>query len=372
VTGLENTGVAEALADRLEQLRDAAPFRVYEDVRREVLALKERERHVLPTDDPSAYWREELENFDYMLDASPLIVSKLRHHTFHVTGLRVYDYRTHKDEAKRRLGDKLTALVEAAGGDDLLVPEPPALGGFGFEIDGSLYNVDTLKFFEAMIALERGEVLSLFREPDRRRTVVEIGSGWGGFAYQFKTLFPNTTVVLVDLPELFLFSATYLKALFPGARAAFLGADESAVDLGGEDAPDFLFVPHTDYAKLPAFPLDLTVNMVSFQEMTTEQVDAYVRQTYERDCRFLYSLNRDRSFYNPELTSVRSIMERYYWLHEIPILEVGYSKMLDRRGAEGALKKARQKAGKAKRRLEGSPDLEYKHVVGWKRVSLDE
>ena len=30
----------------------------------------------------------------------PLVVEKLRHHTYHLTGLRVYDYRTHKDQAK--------------------------------------------------------------------------------------------------------------------------------------------------------------------------------------------------------------------------------------------------------------------------------
>src|SRR3954452_22428254 len=109
-----------------------------------------------------------------MLDASPLIVDKLRHHCYHVTGLKVYDYRSHKDDAQRKLQDKLEALVDA-GGRDLLVPEPRELGGFGFDIDGGLYNVDTLKFYEVMIALNRGAVLGEFREAADRRVVWEIG-----------------------------------------------------------------------------------------------------------------------------------------------------------------------------------------------------
>jgi len=51
---------------------------------------------------------EELENIDYMLDASPLIVRKLRHHAFHITNLRPYDYRMKGDARpqyfKERLG----------------------------------------------------------------------------------------------------------------------------------------------------------------------------------------------------------------------------------------------------------------------------
>src|SRR3712207_8746167 len=78
-----------------------------------------------------------------------------------------------------------------------------------------LYNLDTLKFCEALIALQRGGVLGALRADGPRRVVVEVGSGWGGFAYQLKTLCPQLTIVLVDLPELFLFSGTYLRTLFP-------------------------------------------------------------------------------------------------------------------------------------------------------------
>src|SRR5687768_8616440 len=156
---------------------------------------------------PSEYWREELSGFDYLLDASPLIVERLREHTHHITGLRPYDYRGGQPARRAALAAKLGALREA-GRDDLLVPESPALGGFGFEIDGALYNLDTLKFYEALIALDRAGVLGELRRATGRPVVWEIGAGWGGFAYQLKTLFPDVTYVICDLPELFLFSAT--------------------------------------------------------------------------------------------------------------------------------------------------------------------
>ena len=44
---------------------------------------------------PSDYWKEELSGMDYMLDASPLIIDKLREHCYHLTGIRSYDYRGH-------------------------------------------------------------------------------------------------------------------------------------------------------------------------------------------------------------------------------------------------------------------------------------
>jgi hypothetical protein len=170
---------------RLEVLRGSAAYRNYQTVRRHVLEM--RAQVAAAGYRPSEYWQEELSRLEYMLDASPLIVDTLRHHTFHVTGLRVYDYRSQKTRAKEQLAEKLRAL-QAVARPGLLVPEWRGLGGFGFEVDGELFNIDTLKFFEVLIALDRGAVLPEFQDNAERRLVWEIGAGWGGFPYQFKTL----------------------------------------------------------------------------------------------------------------------------------------------------------------------------------------
>lgn len=356
------------LQQHLETLAQAAPFRTYREARRRVLEIQDA---AVASGDgtPSAYWRDELAGFDYMLDASPLIIEKLRQHCYHITGLKAYDYRSGKDKAEERLREKLGRLHEL-GHEDLWVPEPPLLGGFGFTCPGGLFNVDTLKFYEAVIALERGGVLGGLRQTGERPVVWEIGAGWGGMASTVKTLCPDVTYVITDLPELFLFSATYLQSVFPEAKIAFHTG--GPLDEILADEPDFVFSPHTSLADLVLPRLDLTVNMVSFQEMTTEQVDAYVEHAHAQGSRYLYSLNRDRSYYNPEMSNVSALVARRFWPHEIPVLEVGYTQVKAPKKT-AKVRKAGAKAGakikaKAAKAEEKGLRMDYRHVIGWRRV----
>ena len=228
------------------------------------------------------------------------------------------------------------------------MPESPALGGYGYDIDGRLFNEDTLKFYEVLIGMERGGVLAPLKSADRP-VVCEVGPGWAGFAYQFKTLFPRATYVLVDFPELFLFSATYLAAVFPDARLHWVTEPTPAALEGWRDA-DFVFVPNTSTHLLEALPLDLMVNMVSFQEMTDAQVRGYADIGARAGCPALYSLNRERSPYNTELVSVREALAEHYTLTEVPVLDTDYT---------SATRKP-PKPGKAVERTE----LNYRHLVG--------
>ena len=66
------------------------------------------------------YWAEELEHIDYLIDASPLVIRKLRHHAFHITGVRPYDYRG-AGEQRAYFERRLRALAALAGGTDLLL-----------------------------------------------------------------------------------------------------------------------------------------------------------------------------------------------------------------------------------------------------------
>lgn len=330
---------------RLAALRGSAAYQNYLSVRRHVLEMRAQVEAAGYR--PSEYWQEELSRLEYILDASPLIVDALRHHTFHVTGLRVYDYRSQRKRAKEQLTEKLRAL-KAVARPGLLVPEWRGMGGFGFEIDGELFNIDTLKFFEVMIALDKGAVLPEFQGNAERRLVWEIGAGWGGFPYQFKTLCPNVTYVITDFPELFIFSATYLMTAFPDAKVRFWGEEPADRLFANWRDYDFIFMPQTALADLTPDRLDLALNMVSFQEMTQEQVTGYVSHAHGLNCRLLYSLNRDRSSYNHEIESVSAIIARYYWPHEVPVLAVPYTKMIGDHPSE----------------------KDYKHIVGWRRVKI--
>jgi putative sugar O-methyltransferase len=337
-------------AGRLDELRASQGWKSYEVARDAVLEMLSLLSRSDAGETPSAYWREELAGFEYMLDASPFVIDKLRQHTYHITGLRTYDYRTGKDALKENLRRKRDLLVETHGGE-LLVPESRELGGFGYELDGELYNVDTLKFFESLIALDQAGVLDRLRKPERH-IVWEIGGGWGGLAYHIKTVAPQLTYVISDLPEVMLFSATYLATMFPEATVRFWRGEETADELfRGWPEVDFLFVPAGIHPWLRPPQLDLTINTVSFQEMTDQQVREYVHHAADLDSDVLYSLNRDRSLYNTELSSVREIMSERFTLTPVVVASVSYNESL----------------GSRRRRSIRPTAKAYRHVFGWRR-----
>jgi hypothetical protein len=332
--------------------RDA--FKEYKRVRDAVVRIRAAEQaQAGDASTPSAYWFEELGNIDYLIEASPLIIAKLRHHAFHITGLRPYDYRTKHDEKRSLFEQRLKTLTEMSG-QELIVPEHPALGGFGYEIDGKVYNLDTLKFIEVLVGMKRAGVLEAFAPTHGRRVAWEIGGGWGGFAYQFKTLFPDTTYVITDFPELFLFSATYLRTVLPEARTLIWEPGLPQVERDRWRDYDFVFVPNMYADALPNFSPDLLTNIASFQEMTSAQVSSYAALAARGRCPVVYSLNRERSPYNAELSAVSELLAAHYDLTDVSPLETPYTS-------------AMKKPPRVKKTNDPPKDVEslaYRHLVG--------
>ena len=154
--------------------------------------------------------------------------------------------------------------------------------------------------------------------------VLEIGSGWGGFAYQFKILRPNTTLFLLDLPPTLLFATVYLKGTFPDANSVVLTEANYQEVFENWGFYDFVFIPANLTDKFKPLQLDLAINMVSFQEMTSGQVKTYVDLLESLKCQRLYSLNRDRSPHNDELSTVTEIISTKYKPKLIRLLDVEY------------------------------------------------
>lgn len=314
----------------------SSPIKVYREVREQVARMLELDQARQGIGVPSAYAAEELASIEYMMRAPAPVITRLREHCHHLTGVGPHEYRAEELEATRAITTRLKAL-RRAGKQRLLVTEPELLGGFGVWIGGGLHNADSLDAYECLIAMARGGVLAEPGDSAERAIVWEIGGGWGGLAYRLKTLFPNTTYVISDFPQRFLFSATYLMTAFPSASVAFHGDGE--VDWAEHD---FVFVPCSALEEIRPPTLGLTISVRSFEEMTTEQVEAHVARAYELSCPYLYSFGRDRAPSNIELQSASETTARYFWPHEVdmtisedPSAAAGRDRTLPRRHIVG-------------------------------------
>jgi putative sugar O-methyltransferase len=274
-------------------------------------------------------------------DATPEVVADLRRWSEPISGVRASDYEPASEELTRQLQREWMAL-RGHHGSELFVQESPALGGFGIQRYGQRVNEDTLRWFAAAIALQDGGVLGQFLSSRRRQLVWEIGGGWGGFAYAFKTLCPNVTYVITGVPEMLLVSAVYLMTVFPSARCRFAGPDAGEVWQDWQDV-DFVFAPEWMPPTPPA-PIDLTLDIMTLRGMSAAGVRAHVQHAYDRGSRYVYSLLSARQA-PEEARRVWEEIGRLFWLHSVPP-----------RGIPGI-------AYPPPAAPEG-----YVHIVGWRRM----
>jgi putative sugar O-methyltransferase len=124
--------------------------------------------------------------------------------------------------------------------------------------------------------------------------VVDLGAGWGRIGHVLKRVNPQAAYVVLDLPESLLVSEARLTELLPGERVA--GYDESRrtewftrealLAHGG-----LRFGGPQDLARFEDGAIDVFVNVASFQEMTREQVTAYLGLA-DRTARHVYLQER--------------------------------------------------------------------------------
>ena len=284
----------------------------------------------------------------HLWDATPETVARLRRWCEPISGVRAADYDDASSDLRLRLGRELRMLRKQVG-PDLFVPEPSILGGFGCFKRGERYNEDTLKHFKALVALQDGAVLGEFRNTSSRRLVWEIGGGWGGFAYQFKTVCPNVTYLITGIPELFLVSAVYLMTAFPGARVHFF-CGQSIRDATWQnwEEVDFIFVPESALAMLRPPRVDLTLDVMALRNMTEERVLVHVQRAFGLRSRYFYSL-LPADGAAQEVPRIRKALEPLYWPNAVPPRVEHYPPVSS---------------------VVGGPGLEsdYAHVAGWRRL----
>jgi hypothetical protein len=108
--------------------------------------------------------------------------------------------------------------------------------------------------------------------------IADLGGGWGRIGHVLKLVNPYATYIDFDLPEALLVASAFLPPLLPEAR--IIGYEENRdADLTRDlllAEPAVRFCGTQDLDRVEARAIDVLVNVASFQEMTREQVQAYL------------------------------------------------------------------------------------------------
>jgi putative sugar O-methyltransferase len=130
---------------------------------------------------------------------------------------------------------------------------------------------------------------------EKRNIVLDIGVGFGGSTRIMSYYVPNTTQILLDLPETLFLTAYYLKYNFPNKKIALLEDIYPHLDNLENiiEVYDFIIIPPfvLDYIKEKS--IDLVINASSLAFMSEEYLNYYLKETDRvlKDGGYFYSLN---------------------------------------------------------------------------------
>lgn len=267
--------------------------------------------------DRSTMWGGVLSLFDYINNLSPQDFLNIRLHSGYITGGNIlqhyYQYpRPDPDKYADSIGYKF--LTEDIP-EEYWISEPltPAINGLlGVEYKGRIINQDIARYQTCISNLYSTGILSKLKDT----LTVEIGGGYGGLAHYLGNI-TKGTYIIVDLPEMLLFSGGFLIVNNPDKRIYIYDEATFTKEFMEKD------IYYWDYVLLPNYILNdlyalrsigLFVNMQSFQEMTIDQVSNYLRFAKAKLDGVLYSDNVDRHPHNEELDSVGAFLSAYFEL----------------------------------------------------------
>jgi hypothetical protein len=176
--------------------------------------------------------------------------------------------------------------------------------------------------------------------------VWDIGGGWGGFAFQFKTICRNVTYLITGLPETLLVAAVYLMTSFPDARFRFHATSTENDVWSDWESVDFILAPESAVPDLKPPRIDLAIDLMALRNMSDRRVVCHVQRAFDFGARYFYSIEPGPIF-PAEPSSVWRAIETLYWPHPIP----------PRLDASVFVSAA------------SMPQVDdYAHLVGWRRI----
>ena len=104
--------------------------------------------------------------------------------------------------------------------------------------------------------------------------MLEVGAGACVNVAFYRSLKPSLRSTVIDLPETILFGYCFLKSVFPDIRIALPNEVRSKPN---DEQVDVRFLLPTQVDLVPDDSMDFCFNMSSFQEMTIDTVNHYLR-----------------------------------------------------------------------------------------------
>lgn len=141
----------------------------------------------------------------------------------------------------------------------------------------------------ALSSLELNHIASTV-PMEKVRRVLEIGAGYGRFAFPYASLYPNVEYWILDIPPALAISQNYLGTVF-GKEAVSPYIERRS----GGTPRRFNFMLPTTLADIPDGYFDLVVNISSFDEMSTADVDRYLQAIDRVGSGWLYLQGHARS-----------------------------------------------------------------------------
>jgi hypothetical protein len=143
---------------------------------------------------------------------------------------------------------------------------------------------------------------------EQHLSFIVIGDGLGVLSAFLKKLYPQSTIVMVDIGKTLLFQAFHLHKVYPDCTHSLVGNATS-------DNVDFLYCPADRMDEIRDFRFDIAVNVASMQEMTIETVANYFNYlcSHMRQRNLFYCCNREKKIL-PDGEAVE--FYRYPWVNE--------------------------------------------------------
>ena len=198
---------------------------------------------------------------------------------------------------------KYRDILSSIGCDIEKIDFPHVGNQTGVLTNGKVISHETLR--HAYYAVEMSALLCDSPEA----TIVEIGSGLGGQAYQ--ALLMNNKIskyILFDIPEVAAISSYFLLSAFPNKKVRLYG--EGLISADSSEEYDIAVFPHFSINQLSDSSVDLFYNSCSFSEMDGESSKEYLSIIQRVGSKYFLHDNHDTEFefIYPDKTSSLNII----------------------------------------------------------------